>query len=163
MINPYEPPRAGGQPGDPDRIVARTAPPKSVGHAVTCLIGCTTLAAFMTVGPWVGLWSPMANSSDGQNVLAVSLLALVTWKIGMGRRWAWWLNAALFLGGLVLTLAVFLLMPGAIRKSWQALPSFMIASGIVQFILQGLAFAFLVRADSRAWFWNHHPSPGTTQ
>lgn len=33
-----------------------------------------------------------------------------------------------------------------------ALPGYMIASGIIQYTLQGIAFAFLVGADSRKWF-----------
>jgi hypothetical protein len=152
MINPYEPPRAELDSDDPVQITPPTAPPRSVTRAVTCLIICTMLSALLTVGPWMGLWRPVANSSNAQSVLGVLFLALITWKLGTGKRWAWWLNAFIYVGCVVGMLVIFVLSPEIMRSVLHASPGYMIASGIIQYTVQGIAFALLLSADSRKWF-----------
>jgi hypothetical protein len=152
MINPYEPPRAEVVSNEPALITRRPDPPRSVTRAVTCLIGCNVLSALLTMGPWMGLWRPVANSSNWPNILGVLFLVLITWKIGTGKRWAWWLNTVLYVGGVLAVVVSFILAPEVMLRVLHALPGYMIASGIIQYTVQGIAFAFLLSADSRRWF-----------
>jgi hypothetical protein len=100
----------------------------------------------------MGLWRRTVHSSDGQNILGVLLLLLITWKIGAGKKWAWWLNTVVYSGSVAGVLLSFILAPEVAIRIWQALPVYAIALGISQYTLQGMAFALLLSTDSRKWF-----------
>jgi hypothetical protein len=100
----------------------------------------------------MGLWRPAASPRNAQNVLAVLFLGLITWKIGTGKSWAWWLNAIVYAGCVAGMLVLAVLSPEVMSSVLHASPSYEIASGIIQYTVQGLAFALLLSADSRKWF-----------
>jgi hypothetical protein len=152
MRNPYEPPKIENEVGAPDQPESSPEPPRSVKIAVTCLVTCTVFAALITLGQWLGLRHSSAGGRQVQNVLSILFLAFVTWKIGTRRRWALWLAAAVYLCGLGIALAAFLQAPALVWRILAASPLYLLASGLVQLVLQGVALALLFGADARQWF-----------
>ena len=99
-----------------------------------------------------------------QSILGVLFLVLITWKIRAGKRWAWWLNTVVYVGGVVGVLLSFILVPDVAIRIWGSLPGHALTSGIIQYVLQGIAFTLLLAADSRKWFRvarAHAPAAGT--
>jgi hypothetical protein len=152
MKNPYEPPRAEIDADDSGQPESSPAPPKSVARAVTCLVTCTVFAGLVTLGEWMGFWRSVAASRTLQNVLSVMLLAIITWKISTRRRWALWFAIVMYLGGLAATLASLAIAPQTSLRILAAAPVQLLVSGIVQYVLQGVAIALLLGPESRKWF-----------
>jgi hypothetical protein len=59
--------------------------------AVTCLAISLALAVLLAAALGTGLLQPPPGASNVVNIVSVALLALVTWKVAVGRRWARWL------------------------------------------------------------------------
>ena len=132
--------------------------PKTIRRAVTCLVISLVLAVVLDVALGTGLLQPPGGASNVVNFGSAALLALVTWKVAVGRRWARWLFVILYVLGTLAGVIMFLVRP-EIFLAW---PKVMIASSLVQLALQSAAVAFLFMPTSNAWFRSRPVGPAST-
>jgi hypothetical protein len=122
--------------------------PRTVQRAVLYLAASAIWATVMLGALWVRLIPPPPGSSNVVNVISVLVLALATWKIASGRGWARWLFIVMYVLGSLGGALTSLLRPELFR----VLPSMMIASAVIQLVLQTIAVALLFMRGSREWF-----------
>ena len=123
--------------------------PTAVRRGVLCIWISVGLVILLSAGSLIGFRQIPSNGVTlTTNVLTAGLLIFVVVKVGAGRGWARWLYAVLFLFGSAAFVSMALLVPAV----FLALPLVLKASGVVQFLLQGVALVLLFTKASRVWF-----------
>jgi hypothetical protein len=122
---------------------------------VTCLATSTALSAVLTIVYWTGLLELPVGGSNFTNGITCAWLALLTWKISVGRGWARWLFIAFYALGLVGTVITMLLKPEVLHVPTTVL----IVSAFTQLGLQTAALMFLFSGGSPEWFRTKRTAP----
>jgi hypothetical protein len=122
--------------------------PRTVQRAVLCLGASAVWATVMLGALWVRVIPPPPGSNNVVNIVSVLFLVLATWKIASGRRWARWLFIVMYVLGSLGGALTVLLRP----ELFGVLPPMMIASSVIQLVLQTIAVVLLFVRGSREWF-----------
>lgn len=127
--------------------------PSSVRRAIYLLMASVALIILSAAALWIGLLTfpdgTKPSAADmATDLLTLSLLSFIAWKVAQRRNWARWFLAVLVLLGTASIVASILLVP----ELWQSMSWVFGGITIIQAVLQLSALILLFSEASNSWF-----------